>query len=260
MCFPKCQTILQTARYLSNLKSVLIWYQTLFQEDAVEVICCHLLLPNAHQHSIVSGWFVSELGWTWRSAQFQSHSGMLLAGVCKHSVQPSSTAHLKAIGTCVPGSYRVWLITSWVTSLCWESGGGQARGVSVRGQGSNQSRTLLTPCADIQESAPTIEHGFLSNLLIFLIISISKRTKSCFSFLFNKELWKRGKEAIGKLSGCSPLSGTQCWGRLDAPRAARNKSGLEPHQDKWTCERTNVNTGKERTATWKFNVIYFILK
>ena len=38
---------------------------------------------------------------------------------------------LKQLGLVYLCSHWVWLITSWVTSLCWESGGGQTGGGSV---------------------------------------------------------------------------------------------------------------------------------
>lgn len=113
-----------------------------------------LKAPHLPQYSTVFGWFASELNSTWRSAHFWGYFVMFLelGGICKHSLQPSRFI-FKAIETGVPWSHRVWLITSWVTSLCWESSGGQTRGVSVRSQGSNQNIALSRPCADIHMSS-----------------------------------------------------------------------------------------------------------
>lgn len=74
-----------------------------------------------------------------------------LEHICKHSWQPRRARRGEKrtpIGTVDSWFQSDWF-TYWVTWLCRESGGGQASGVSVRGQGSNQGRTL---CADTYES------------------------------------------------------------------------------------------------------------
>ena len=116
---------------------------------------------------------------------------------------------LKQLGLVYLCSHWVWLITSWVTSLCWESGGGQTGGgVSVRGEGSYHSRTLLTPCADTYEfsSNKSDMASFpLASIFFpwFVDINIAGgRGGKCFSVWIRSSDWgKRGKQAMWKLFG-----------------------------------------------------------
>lgn len=79
----------------------------------------------------------------WRRLRVRTHLQTQLA------TQKSSLEKKQPLIGTVDSWFQSDWFTYWVTWLCRESDGGQASGVSVRGQGSNQGRTL---CADTYES------------------------------------------------------------------------------------------------------------
>lgn len=73
-----------------------------------------------------------------------------------------------------------------------------------------------------------------------------------------EEFGKRGKEAIWKIwDRVFSQMDLQGWGKLMQmlEMDPTPKSGLEPHKE-WTHTYTNINTGKERTATWKLFILF----